>query len=74
MDLQTKSDLAKVEKLNSQSQNQLVQGFPKQEDRLHSLPDITKKDPSMLNAMTGTETQSKLYVFSYCSPCSLYYV
>ena len=29
-DLQSKSNLAKVEKLNSQSQSQLVQGFPKE--------------------------------------------
>ncbi|KAK7272014.1 hypothetical protein RJT34_28344 [Clitoria ternatea] len=45
MDLQSKSDLAKVEKLNSQSQNQLGQGFTK--ENLHSLPDITKKDSSL---------------------------
>lgn len=73
MDLQSKSNLAKVEKLNSQSQNQLVQGFSKEEDRLHSLPDITRKDPSLLNVVTGSEMESKLYVFSYCSTLSLYY-
>ncbi|TKY48337.1 EFR3-like B [Spatholobus suberectus] len=60
MDLQSKSNLAKVEKLNSQSQNQLIQGFPNEGDCVHSLPDITKKDPSLLNAVTGTETESKL--------------
>ncbi|KAJ1424451.1 Armadillo-type fold [Sesbania bispinosa] len=60
MDVQSKYNLAKVEKLNSQSQNQLVQGSPKEEDRLHSLPDITKKDPSMLNVVAGIETESKL--------------
>ena len=63
MDLQSKSDLGQVEKLNSQSQNQLVQGFPKEEDHLHSLPDVTKKDISMLNVVTGTGTESKWYVF-----------
>ncbi|CAJ1955562.1 unnamed protein product [Sphenostylis stenocarpa] len=57
-DLQSKSNLAKVEKLNSQSQNQLVQGFPIEGDRLHSLSD--KKDASLLNGVTGTETESKL--------------
>ncbi|KAK7325073.1 hypothetical protein VNO77_29132 [Canavalia gladiata] len=60
VDLQSKSDGAKAEKLNSQSQNRLVQGFPKEEDHLHSLPDITKKDPSLLKDLTGTETESKL--------------
>ncbi|KAL2332211.1 hypothetical protein Fmac_019792 [Flemingia macrophylla] len=57
MDIQSESNLAKIEKLNSQSQNQLVQGFPKEGDQLHSL---SKKDPSLLNALTGTETESKL--------------
>lgn len=74
MDLQSISNLSKVEKLNSQSQNRLVQEFPKEEDRLHSLPDITKKDLSMVNVATGNGTQSKLYVFSYCSPHPLYYL
>ncbi|XP_057452957.1 protein SEMI-ROLLED LEAF 2-like isoform X2 [Lotus japonicus] len=60
MDLQSKSDLGQVENLNSQSQNQLVQGFPKEEDHLHYLPDVTKKDPSMLHVVAGTEKESKL--------------
>ncbi|XP_061367291.1 protein SEMI-ROLLED LEAF 2-like isoform X1 [Gastrolobium bilobum] len=60
MYLQSKSDLAKVEKLNSLSRNQLVQGFPKEEDRIHSVPEITKKEPSLLNIVTGTERDSKL--------------
>lgn len=71
MDLQSKSDLGQVEKLNSQSQNQLVQGFPKEEDHLHYLPDVTKKDPSMLHVVAGTEKESKLYVFLVFSPLSL---
>ncbi|XP_020223321.1 protein EFR3 homolog A isoform X1 [Cajanus cajan] len=57
LDIQSKSNLAKVEKLNSQSQNQLAQGFPIEGDRLHSL---SKKDPSLLNNVTRTETESKL--------------
>jgi protein EFR3 len=64
VDLQSKSNLAKVEKLNSQSQNQLVQEFPKEEAHVSS----------MLNVATGFEIESKLYVFSYSSSCSLYYV
>ncbi|OIW03746.1 hypothetical protein TanjilG_30022 [Lupinus angustifolius] len=40
-DLQSKSNLANVEKLNSQSQNQLVQGFTKEESKLD-----TAKDPA----------------------------
>lgn len=62
MDMQSKSNLAKVEKLNSQSQNQLVQRFSNEGVRLHSLSDISKKDPSLLNSVT----ESKLYVFCYC--------
>ncbi|WVY99285.1 hypothetical protein V8G54_025355 [Vigna mungo] len=58
-DLQSKSNLAKVEKLNSQSQSQLVQQFPKGGD-LHSLSDISKKNASLLNGVTGTETEPKL--------------
>ena len=70
MDLQSKSNITKGEKLNLQSQNQLVQGFPKEEGGGHSLPDATTKDPSLL---IGAEMESKLYVFSYCSFLSLYY-
>ncbi|CAL0322107.1 unnamed protein product [Lupinus luteus] len=40
-DLQSKSNLANVEKLNSQSQNQLVQGFSKEDSKLD-----TAKDPA----------------------------
>ncbi|KAF1886804.1 hypothetical protein Lal_00046041 [Lupinus albus] len=40
-DLQSKSNLAKVEKLNSQSQNQLIQGFSEEESKLD-----TAKDPA----------------------------
>lgn len=50
VDLQSKSNLAKVEKLNSQSQNQLVQEFPKEEAHVSS----------MLNVATGFEIESKL--------------
>lgn len=64
MDLQSKFNLARVEKLNSQSQNQMVQGSLKEEDCISS----------MLNVTTGFETESKLYVFSYSSLHSLYYV
>ncbi|ESW22420.1 hypothetical protein PHAVU_005G152600 [Phaseolus vulgaris] len=53
-DLQSKSNLAKLEKLNSQSQSQLVQGYSKGGD-LHSLSEIKEK-----NGVTGTETESKL--------------
>ncbi|KAK7261608.1 hypothetical protein RIF29_27923 [Crotalaria pallida] len=60
MDLQSASNLAMVEKLNSQSPNQLVQGFSEEENRLHSLPDTTNKNPSSLNVVTGTEMDSKL--------------
>ncbi|RDX99298.1 Protein EFR3-like protein, partial [Mucuna pruriens] len=77
MDLQSKSNLAKVEKLNSQSQNQLVQGFPEEGNGLHSLPDITKKDPSLFNLVTGTETESKLDTAkdpAYWSKVCLYYM
>ncbi|GAU21933.1 hypothetical protein TSUD_110730, partial [Trifolium subterraneum] len=63
MDLQSKSNLANIGKLNSQSQNQLVQGFPKEEDHISSA----------LTVATGFDTESKLYVFSYSSPYSLYY-
>ncbi|XP_004486921.1 protein SEMI-ROLLED LEAF 2-like isoform X2 [Cicer arietinum] len=49
MDVHSKSNLANGEKLNSRSQNQLVQGFPK-EDRISST----------LSVATGTETESKL--------------
>ncbi|XP_058748891.1 protein SEMI-ROLLED LEAF 2 isoform X2 [Vicia villosa] len=50
MDLQSKSNLARVEKLNSQSQNQIVQGFLKEEDCISST----------LNVTTGFEIESKL--------------
>ncbi|XP_027344187.1 uncharacterized protein LOC113856537 isoform X2 [Abrus precatorius] len=60
MDRQSKFDHPKVEELNSQPQNQLVQGFSEEQVHLHSLPDITKKDPSLLNVVTGSETESKL--------------
>ncbi|WJX69686.1 hypothetical protein P8452_53895 [Trifolium repens] len=49
-DLQFKSNLANLEKLNSQSQNQLVQGFPKEEDHISSA----------LTVATGFDTESKL--------------
>ncbi|KAK7402232.1 hypothetical protein VNO78_14329 [Psophocarpus tetragonolobus] len=67
-DLQSKSNLAKVEKLNSQSQNQLVQGFPKE----GALSDNTKKDPP---AVTGIEIESKFDTAkdpSYWSKVCLY--
>ncbi|KAL5152378.1 Protein EFR3 B [Glycine soja] len=44
-DLQSKSNLAKVEKLNSQSQSQLVQGFPKEGAVTESKLDAAK-DPA----------------------------
>ncbi|CAI8592214.1 unnamed protein product [Vicia faba] len=50
MDLQSKSNLARVEKLNLQSQNQMVQGFLKEEDCISST----------LNVTTGFEIESKL--------------
>ncbi|KHN33312.1 Protein EFR3 like B [Glycine soja] len=43
-DLQSKSNLAKVEKLNSQSQSQLVQGFP--EKGAETEPKLDTKDPA----------------------------
>ncbi|KAJ1387867.1 Armadillo-type fold [Sesbania bispinosa] len=58
MSLQSNSHPAKEHKLNSESLDQLVQGFPKEEDR--SLPDITKKDPLLLKVVTGTEMDSML--------------
>lgn len=58
-DPQSKSNLAEVEKLNSQSQSHLVQQFPKGGD-LRSLSAISKKDASLLNGVTGTETEPKL--------------
>ncbi|XP_019436549.1 PREDICTED: uncharacterized protein LOC109342934 isoform X1 [Lupinus angustifolius] len=59
MDSQSKSNSAKVEKLNSQSQKQLVQGFSKEEDHVHSLSDITQKNPSLLNVVTGALDTAK---------------
>ncbi|CAJ2660995.1 unnamed protein product [Trifolium pratense] len=50
MDLQSKSNLVNVEKLNSQSQNQLVQEFPKEEAHISSA----------LTVATGFDTESKL--------------
>ncbi|XP_057728912.1 protein SEMI-ROLLED LEAF 2-like isoform X1 [Arachis stenosperma] len=57
MDLQSTSNVAAVEKLDLQSQNQLAQGFPKEADGGHSLPDISTKNSSSL---TRTEMESKL--------------
>ncbi|KAI4324302.1 hypothetical protein L6164_023854 [Bauhinia variegata] len=44
MSLQTEPNLGQEEKLNSQSQ-----------DHLHSVPDISKKDPYLLNVGTGND-------------------
>ncbi|CAK8535998.1 unnamed protein product [Lathyrus sativus] len=50
LDLQSKFNLARVEKLNSQSQNQMVQGSLKEEDCISP----------MLSVTAGFETESKL--------------
>ncbi|KAK7262578.1 hypothetical protein RJT34_30152 [Clitoria ternatea] len=55
--LQSNSKPAMEDKLNSDSPDQLVQVFPKVEE---PLPDITKKDPSLLKIVTGTEMGSML--------------
>lgn len=53
------------DKLNLESLDLLVQGFPKLED---PSTDITKKDPLLLKAVTGTEIDYVLYVAPYSSP------
>ncbi|RDY12681.1 Protein EFR3-like B, partial [Mucuna pruriens] len=63
--LQSNSKPAMEDKLNLQSLDLLVQGFPKVED---PLIDITKKDPLLLKAVTGTEMDSVLYVVPYSFP------
>ncbi|XP_020236006.1 protein EFR3 homolog cmp44E isoform X1 [Cajanus cajan] len=55
--LQYNSRSALEDKLNSESLDLLVQGFPKVED---PLTDITKKDPLLLKASTETEMDSVL--------------
>ncbi|KAL2328854.1 hypothetical protein Fmac_022281 [Flemingia macrophylla] len=55
--LQSNFKSAMEDKLNSESLNLLVQGFPKVED---PLTDITKKDPLLLKAATGTEMDTVL--------------
>ncbi|KAF1899680.1 hypothetical protein Lal_00019810 [Lupinus albus] len=50
----------KEDKMNSESLDLLVEGFPKEEDCPHSLPDINKKDPFLLKVVTGTEMDSML--------------
>ena len=67
MNLQSNSNPAKEDKLNSESLDPLVQGFPKEEGHLCTLPDITKKDPLLRKVVTGTQMDSMLYVFSYSS-------
>lgn len=52
------------DKLNSESLDPIVQGFPKVED---PLTDITKKDPLFLKAVTGNEMNIVLYVIPYSS-------
>ncbi|XP_061357545.1 protein SEMI-ROLLED LEAF 2-like isoform X2 [Gastrolobium bilobum] len=56
--LQSNSNQTKEDKLNSESLDQLVQGFPKEEDC--SLPGITKKDPLLLKVVAGTEMNPML--------------
>ncbi|TKY67453.1 EFR3-like B [Spatholobus suberectus] len=55
--LKSNSKPAIEDKLNSESLDLLVQGFPKVEA---PLTDITKKDPLLLKAVTGTEIDSVL--------------
>ncbi|XP_047161283.1 protein SEMI-ROLLED LEAF 2-like [Vigna umbellata] len=50
--LQSNSKSSMENKLNSESLDPIVQGFPKVED---PLTDITKKDPLLLKAVTGNE-------------------
>ncbi|KAK7257871.1 hypothetical protein RIF29_32166 [Crotalaria pallida] len=59
MNLQSNSNITKEDKLNSESQDLLVQGFPK-EDSPHSLSDFTKKDPLLLKVATGAAMDSTL--------------
>ncbi|KAG4979616.1 hypothetical protein JHK82_032869 [Glycine max] len=63
--LHSNSRPANEDKLNSESLDLLVQGIPKVED---PLTDITKKDPLLLKAVTGTEIDCVLYVAPYSSP------
>ena len=62
--LHSNSRPANEDKLNSESLDLLVQGIPKVED---PLTDITKKDPLLLKAVTGTEIDYVLYVAPYSS-------
>ncbi|QCD88450.1 Armadillo-type fold [Vigna unguiculata] len=50
--LQSNSKSSEEDKLNSESRDPLVQGFPKVEN---PLTDITKKDPLLLKSVTGNE-------------------
>ncbi|WVZ04345.1 hypothetical protein V8G54_025151 [Vigna mungo] len=50
--LQSNSKSSMEDKMNSESLDPIVQGFPKVED---PLTDITKKDPLLLKAVTGNE-------------------
>lgn len=59
MSPQSVSKPSKEHKLNSESDDQLVQEFSKEED--HSLPVITNKGPLSMKIVTGTEIDM-LYV------------
>lgn len=69
MGLQSNSNPSKEHIVNSESLDQLVQEFPKENDC--SLQDITKKHPLLLKPLAGTEMDSVLYVYPYSSPLSI---
>ncbi|OIV99432.1 hypothetical protein TanjilG_17242 [Lupinus angustifolius] len=60
MNIQPNCNLVKEDKMNSESPDLSVEGFPKEEDCPRSLPDINEKDPFLLKIVTGTEMDSML--------------
>ncbi|CAL0329185.1 unnamed protein product [Lupinus luteus] len=60
MNIQPNCNLGMEDKMNSESPNLSVEGFPKEEDCSRSLSDINKKDPFLLKVVTGTEMDSML--------------